>query len=295
MGDTIAISEQTRRLICKMQSNEATEYFIYNAIAKRVKDEKNRETLQRIAAEEKAHAAIWQKYSGTQARPKKGKVLWMRFVALLMGYTFAIKLMESGEDLAAGEYEKLIQEVPEAEKIMADEQRHEQELVELLDEERLQYVGAMVLGLNDALVELTGTLAGLTFAMQNTRLVALSGLITGVSATLSMASSEYLSAKNDGRNNALKSSVYTGIAYLITVALLVLPYLLFPSSAYLAALGTMILVVVFIIAFFNYYIAVAKSQPFKRRFLEMAAISLSVAVISFVIGLLVKHFLGIDI
>ena len=219
----------------------------------------------------------------------------MRFVALLMGYTFAIKLMESGEELAAGEYEKLIQEVPEAEKIMADEQRHEQELVELLDEERLEYVGAMVLGLNDALVELTGTLAGLTFAMQNTRLVALSGLITGVSATLSMASSEYLSAKNDGRNNALKSSVYTGIAYLITVALLVLPYLLFPSSAYLAALGTMILVVVFIIAFFNYYIAVAKSQPFKRRFLEMAAISLSVAVISFVIGLLVKHFLGIDI
>ena len=79
-------------------------------------------------------------------------------------------------------------------KIAQDEDRHESQLLGMLDEERLQYVGSMVLGLSDALVELTGTLAGLTFALQNNRLVALSGLITGISATLSMTSSEYLSA-----------------------------------------------------------------------------------------------------
>ena len=53
--------------------------------------------------------------------------------------------------------------------------------------------------------------------------------------------------------------------------------------------------VVLIIFVFNYYIAVAKGLEFKKRFLEMAAISLGVAVFSFVIGLLVKEFLGIDV
>ncbi|MFY9203922.1 MAG: rubrerythrin family protein, partial [Limnochordia bacterium] len=43
------------------------------------------------------------------------------------------------------------------------------------------------------------------------------------------------------------------------------------------------------------YISVAKDLPFKKRFLEMAGISLSVAVLSFLVGFLVKHLLGIDV
>ena len=105
-------------------------------------------------------------------------------------------------------------------------------------------MGSMVLGMNDALVELTGTLAGLSLAMQNTRIIALSGLITGISATLSMASSEFLSAKSEGNENALKSCIYTGIAYLITVTLLILPYLIFPPQAWIWALATMLVTVV---------------------------------------------------
>ena len=206
-----------------------------------------------------------------------------------------IKLMESSEAIAQHNYSDLIKEVPEAEIIVAEEEEHEEKLINMLNEERLQYVGSMVLGLNDALVELTGTLAGLSFALQNTRIIALSGLITGISATLSMASSEFLSAKSEGNKDALKSSFYTGIAYLITVVMLILPYLLLPPQKYMLALFTMLITVVAIIAAFNYYIAVAKDLPFKRRFLEMATISLSVAVLSFVVGLIVKNALGVDI
>jgi VIT1/CCC1 family predicted Fe2+/Mn2+ transporter len=165
----------------------------------------------------------------------------------------------------------------------------------MLDEERLQYVGSMVLGLNDALVELTGTIAGLSFAMQNTGLVALSGIITGVSATLSMAASNYLAERADNNPNALKSSVYTGVAYLITVALLVLPYLLLPNNLWMVALLCMVAVVALVILGFNYYVSVAKSVPFKRRFLEMVSISMGVAVIAFLIGLLAKALLGVNI
>ena len=51
--------------------------------------------------------------------------------------------------------------MPSAKEIVEDEDKHEQELIDLIDEERLRYVGSIVLGLNDALVELTGALAGL--------------------------------------------------------------------------------------------------------------------------------------
>ena len=91
------------------------------------------------------------------------------------------------------------------------------QLLSMLDEEALKYMGSVVLGLNDALVELTGALAGLTFAFQNTKLIALTGLITGISASLSMAASEYLSSRADGEENAGRSALYTGIAYIITV------------------------------------------------------------------------------
>ncbi len=289
------LSAQTLALLRSYQQDEINGHLIYCALAKRVKKPGCRQVLQRMAADEKKHAAVWQSYTGAPMRPNRLRVFWFGFLGLVMGYTFVLKLLEKGEYVATGQYNRLLEELPEAESIVADEQRHEDELKDMLDEERLHYVGAMVLGLNDALVELTGTLAGLTFAMANTRLVALSGIITGVSATLSMAASNYLAERADGNEKALKSSLYTGAAYLVTVVLLVLPYLLFPPHLYLAALGTMLAVVVLVILFFNYYISVAKGLPFARRFAEMAAISLGVAVISFGIGLLVKQFLGIDV
>jgi VIT1/CCC1 family predicted Fe2+/Mn2+ transporter len=203
--------------------------------------------------------------------------------------------MERGEGNAQIEYELLAKEVAESAAIRQQEEEHEHALLDMLDEERLQYVGSMVLGLNDALVELTGSLAGFALALQNTRLIALSGLIVGISATFSMASSEFLAARSEGREDALKSCSYTGIAYLITVIALIAPYLIFPAGAYIPALLCMLLVVILIIAGFTYYTSVAQDQPFKSRFLEMALISVGVAVVSFVVGILAKKFLGVDV
>ncbi len=206
-----------------------------------------------------------------------------------------MKLMERGEENAQEEYALLAKEVEESAAIRADEEEHEKALLAMLDEERLQYVGSMVLGLNDALVELTGSLAGFAFALQNTRLIALSGLIVGISATFSMASSEFLAARSEGRSDALKSCSYTGIAYLLTVIALIAPYLLVPTGAYVPALLCMLAVVILIIEGFTYYTSVAQDQPFKSRFLEMAGISVSVAVVSFIVGILAKQFLGVDL
>jgi len=289
------ISSRAMAQVMEMQQDEITDYATYKAIAEKIKNAENKKILEKIAAEEKKHYEILKKYTNRSLTPEAFKVWWRRLLATLLGFTFTIKLMENSEAIAQNNYSELIKEVPEAEKIIAQEDEHEQSLINMLDEERLQYVGSMVLGLNDALVELTGTLAGLTLALQNTRIIALSGLITGISATLSMASSEFLSAKSEGSKDALKSSFYTGIAYLVTVVMLIMPYLLFPPQKYIFALITMLITVVVIIAAFNYYIAVAKDLPFKRRFLEMAIISLSVAALSFVVGLIVKSALGVDV
>ena len=289
------VSQKAIAIIKKMQQNELTESVIYREIARFAKGDENKKKLIRLADEEKAHYEIWKVYTGIEMKPQKGKVLKYKWLARIFGFTFAIKLMEKGEENAQSEYSLLFDEVEESKHIKEQEEEHENALIEMLDEERLQYVGSMVLGMNDALVELTGSLAGFTFAMQNTRLIALSGLIMGISATFSMASSEFLAAKSEGRDDAFKSCTYTGVAYLITVALLILPYLVLDNAQYMTALFVMLGIVILIIAGFTYYISVAKGEKFKPKFLEMALISIGVAVVSFFVGILAKKFLGVEL
>ncbi len=294
MGSQKSISEETVRLLCGMQQNECDESEIYRHISGLAKDEKNRDVLRKLSSEEHRHALEWKKYTGKELKPRPFRVFFRMLIVRVFGFTFGVKQMENGEKGAQEKYEALSREVPEAKKIEAEEKSHENALIGLLDEERIRYVGSMVLGLNDALVEMTGTLAGLTLAMQNTRLTALSGLITGIAATLSMAASEYLSAKSEGRTDAGKSSAYTGITYLVAVALLILPYLLMPIKLFMAALFIMLGIVLLILVVFNYYIAVAKDMSFGKRFGQMACISLGVAALSFFAGLFMKNVMNVN-
>ena len=289
------LSKKAFEIIKKMQQSELTDSVIYAEIAKFAKGDKNKETLNRLSQEERAHYEIWKSYTNIEMKPEGFKVFKYKWLARILGFTFAVKLMEKGEENAQEEYALLAEEVKESVIIKQQEEEHEKALIEILDEERLKYVGSMVLGLNDALVELTGSLAGFTFAMQNTKIIALSGLIIGVSATFSMAASEFLSARSEGRNDAFKSCLYTGIAYLVAVALLILPYLLLPTNAYILALIFMLAIVILIITVFTYYTSVAQSKPFWSRFFEMSIISVTVAVISFGVGILAKILFGIDI
>ena len=290
----MSISTQTRDQLLAYQKSEITEYHIYSRLAKIVKSPENRRVLEQIADDERRHYGEWKKHTEQDVRPDMLKVWWYTTVSRLLGFTFGIKLMERGEEGAQENYGQLVAEVEEAAAIAAEEHDHERELIELLDEEMLRYTGSIVLGLNDALVELTGALAGLTLALQNTRLIALTGSITGIAAALSMGASEYLSTQSeDTAKSPIKASIYTGIAYIITVLVLILPYLLF-SNYYLCLVCTLA-AAIGIIAAFNYYVSVAKDEPFRRRFLEMAGLSLGVAALSFVIGLVLRVFFGIEV
>jgi VIT1/CCC1 family predicted Fe2+/Mn2+ transporter len=281
-------------LLLAAQRAEITEYHIYTRIAGSVPDARNREVLLGIAAEELRHYQVWKGYTGTDAAPDRLRVWWYCAMARLLGITFTLKLMEYVEKRAQQADPAILASIPEYAEIIRNEERHEAALIALIDEDRLKYVGSVVLGLNDALVEFTGTLAGLTFALQNTRIIAVAGLIMGVAASLSMGASEYLSQRSEeGTADPARAAVYTSLAYVITVALLILPFLVL-TTPWLALLCTL-LGAVCVILFFTFYISVAKDLPFFRRFLEMLAISLGIAAISFAIGMAIRLLLHIDI
>ncbi len=288
------MDERTRKKIKAIQKGEITDYYIYNRLASREKTPGNKDILIKIAENEMAHYNIFKTYTKEDIRPAKLQVAFYTFLAVLFGLTFALKLMERGEAIASRTYQAFKQVVPEIEGIIQEEERHEKELLNLIDEKKLNYAGSIVLGLNDALVELSGALAGFTFAIQNSHTIALMGLITGVAATFSMAASEYLSKRQEtSRKEALKSSLYTGISYVLTVVCLILPYFLIKNP--FINLGVIIGIVIITILFFNFYISIAKDLSFKRRFFEMALISLGVALLSFGIGWLVRTYLGPEI
>ncbi|MEJ5362256.1 MAG: VIT1/CCC1 transporter family protein [Spirochaetota bacterium] len=287
------LTPETILMIIKFQKSELTEYHIYNLLASHIKNHHNARILKKVAEDERKHYEFWKSYTHSDVKPDRWKIIKYYIISRLFGLTFGVKLMERGEEQAQASYKSLESIIPEVKKIIKDEHAHEKELYILLEEEHLQYVGSVVLGLNDALVELTGTLAGLSFALANTRLIALAGLITGVAAALSMAASEYLSSKAEEAKDALKSAIYTGIAYIITVLLLIIPY--FVAGHYLVALCITLTIALLIIFLFNYYIAIAKDLNFKKRFSEMAIISLGVAGISFAIGFFIKKYIGIDV
>ncbi len=275
------IDEKTRNEILNFQRNEITEHAVYKSLAQKTKGS-NAEVLKRISEDELRHYNEWKRFTQTDVKPNQLTSLKFLVISAILGLTFTTKMMENGEKHAEKAYADVVSAVPDAKRILEDEVAHEKQLLAMIDEEKIGYVGSMVLGVNDALVELTGALAGLTFTFQNSRLIGVAGLITGIAASLSMAASEYLSQKSEKGKSPLKASLYTGIVYFLTVLLLVAPYYLLDD--YFRALGVTFIVVVSVVLFFTFFLSVVKEMSFRRLFLEMLFISLGVAAVSFVIG-----------
>lgn len=290
-------SDKEKAVLLSQLRNELTESAIYERLSKMEKDSGNRGILERISADEMSHAKLIAAIVSENVKPCSFKIHWTVFCARVLGLTFVLRLMEKGEHNAGGTYRTIIDAYPQLSLIAEDEDRHEAELIGMLNDERLNNMGSIVLGLNDALVELTGALAGFTFALGSPAKIAKLGLITGFAAAMSMAASAFLSARADAQaggekssegegNGALRSALYTGIAYVVTVFLLTAPYALLPSAT--VALAVMLLVALSIIAFFNFYLSVARDVSFKRGFFVMAGISTFVALVSYGFGYLLR-------
>ncbi len=294
-----AVDDSKRERLLHLQRMEATEAEVYRRLAKMQEDPVNQSILEGIALEEERHEAVIAKMTGEEVKADRAKVTRQIVLARLFGFTFSVKMMEATEQDAAAEYRNLgLHDIAE------EEEAHEQNMIGMLDEERLRYSGSVVLGMSDALVELTGALAGLTFALQDLNLVALAGLVTGIAAAFSMGASEYLSSRTEKKaESAVKAAFFTWISYLLTVLLLVAPFLIFQADSpefhglgpHVQALMCTFAVGLLIVALFNFYLSVIEEVSFRSRFLEMTGILGMVSLISYGIGIALRGALGVDV
>jgi len=279
--------------ILEFQKSEITEHYVYNKLAK-FSGGHNAQVIKKIAKDELSHYKFFRKYTGKDVKPDRFRIFIYTLMGRVFGLTFAIKLMEKGEGNAQKAYGSVKSKIPLIKKVIRDEEKHEKALIKLIKEEKIGYISSMVLGLNDALVELTGALAGFTFALQNTKIIGAAGVITGIAASFSMAAAEYLSQKAEKTNrHPLKAAMYTGIMYLAVVIMLVSPY--FIVEAYYTAFITAVCLLLLIVIGFSFFVSVVQDKKFSSVFWEMIIIVTGIIILSFIIGLLARKFLDISI
>jgi VIT1/CCC1 family predicted Fe2+/Mn2+ transporter len=294
--DLMAIAHEQARM-------ELFAHELYQALADRAPQDMNRQTLAELATHERGHVDFWKgvaEIPESKIPRQRLKHRLLLAASRLLGIAFIIRWLERGEEQAIATYKQLLtdgvltaDQAASVERILREEELHEQTLETQLTDERKLYLGAAVLGLNDALVELTGALTGLVSSIANPKLIGFAGLVVGTSASMAMAASNFLSVDigDVSELHPPKAAAYTGITSLIVTLAMVAPF--FFVSNRLIALVITWLVAVAVIAGFSYYSSVMQSTSFKRRFGIMLALGLGVALISFGIGRALGSILGI--
>lgn len=287
--------------------DELFDHRLYRALATRERDGENRRLLENLSAHEREHFGFWLEVAG--ASPEQVPVSGVRLAATLLlsrvlGLAFTIRRLERGEHATIAKYESILERglLPEPhasrlKEIIAEEREHERRHEQSLGDERVHYLGAAVLGLNDALIELTGGLTGLVSTITDAKLIGFSGLIVGFAASLSMGASNFLSeglaAEEEHPIRPMKAALYTGTAYILVVLSLVAPFFL--TSSRRLALTITWAAAVAIIAAFSYYSSVVLGTSFRRRFAQMCSLGLGIAAITYVVGRAVSAAFGISL
>jgi len=297
--------DQLERVAQEQAREELFACGLYTALAERFPEGKSRQMLTELAAQERSHVDFWLGITDVSARrlqPSRLKHRLLVAASVVLGPAFTIRWLERGEDKAIAAYKHLLDDgalSPEHRKkvgrMLREEEEHEQLLEAGVEDERRLYLGAAVLGLNDALVELTGGLTGLASSISDPKLIGFAALVVGIAASMSMAASNFLSVEigEDSELQPRRAAAYTGIAYIVVVVGLVLPFFLLADRR--AALAISWASAVAIIAAFSYYSSVMQSTSFRRRFTVMLLLGVGVAVISFGMGRLLGSMIGIEI
>jgi VIT1/CCC1 family predicted Fe2+/Mn2+ transporter len=285
--------------------DEAFDLALYRALAARADDDESRALLGELAREERTHLGFWCRLAGVDeasVRPSRLKLWFTLAAARLLGNTFTVRFVERREEETIAHYERILAadamseaDAAELRRIIDSERSHERGLERRLPDERVRYLGAAVLGLNDALVELTGALTGLVSSISDTRLIGFTAFVVGFAASLSMAASNFLSEgmSDDPDLRPGKAATYTGVAYILVVIGLVVPFFLLAERVVALAISWVLAILV--IVAFAYYSAVLQDVSFRRRAGQMLLLGLGVAVLSFGIGRALSAWVGVEV
>jgi vacuolar iron transporter family protein len=285
--------------------DEYGDYAIYQALAKshrngrRSQRQKLAPIFQTLSDTEYRHYEFWKKYSpNTEARVSKAKLYSLIVLEKILGATFAIKFLERHEKATIKEYEAIEQYIPpedraKFEEMLRDEEEHEASLAKQVQSSFVIYMSFVVLGLADAIVEISGIHAGSLGIYSSTELTGLAGVIAGAAASMAMASAAYAQAKQGFQGRAGISAAMTGVSYFVSAILLASPYFLTKDA--ILAMSVSLVIAVIILAFTNYYNSIISGANFLRDFLELAGIMFGATVLLLLLGEVIRHALGITI
>lgn len=255
--------------------------------------------LVEMASHEERHYRFWSSLTGGCSV----RLAWLRILAalimtLIFGVTTAIKILERKENETIERYKKALPmmnspEREELERIISDEISHENMLIDSIKEERITYLGFIVLGLSDAIIEISGIHAGTLGVYENTVMAGIAGLIAGIAASMAMAAAAYAQAKQGNMGRPGTSAMYTGIAYFLTAVILAIPYFIVHEIFLAFALSIVLSVV--ILAYISTYGSVLHGRSYLREITETTVIILGVSAVLYIIGSFVAGLLGIRV
>ncbi len=276
---------------------EFEEYLVYSWLARVERNPRRREILRSLASQERGHYEFWRRREPVEpGRWVYAKAVLLVLLRLIFGITFVGKLMERGERSIVDEYSEAAasmegEERRTLEAIIEDERSHEADMLAQVDETIVKYMGALVLGLSDAIVEITGAHAGTLGTTNDTLIAGVIGLIVGVSASISMASASYLQTKHETGKSPRTAAAVTGLGYMGAVALMSLPYFL--THVIYVAFAASISVGVLLALMLTFQGSVYSESDFRREFVQTAALLLGTAMLSYLLGEVLGTALGI--
>lgn len=156
-----------------------------------------------------------------------------------------------------------------------------------------KYAPAIVLGMHDAIVSLSGLIAGLTLALADRKTIILSAIIASVAAGLSMGASCYLAEKTNNNPYAIRAGITTSAAYMGTCVFLIMPFFWFTNTY--TALVFSFLMAVAVIIICNLCIRHTHKHSFWRHTIEMLIICTAVSIVAFAVGEVAKNLININI
>jgi VIT1/CCC1 family predicted Fe2+/Mn2+ transporter len=282
------------RLYCR---DEFVDYSLYTALSLRERQEERRRVLQQMAEMERRHYAFWSRYAGG-FEPKVGRwqLALVMLLRRLLGLTFIMKFLERHERQVIEAYRRFAdslaqEERRELEEIIREEEEHERYFMGQVDEGVARYLSFVILGLADAIVEITGVHAGFLGVTASTLIAGIAGLIVGFSAAVAMAAAAYLQARQQKGASPRSSALATGSSYWGAAVAMALPYFL--THNMLAAFTASVLVAIALVAFFTFYGNVLAERPFAKEFAVSVALTLGTAFGSFLFGDLLGSTFGL--
>ncbi len=287
----------TRKELINYCEDEYTDHLVYKKLAAREKISERKEILQQLSQQEEEHYQFWKDVlNGYVPRSRR---FFLNFVVLLryfFGLTFAVKFLERHEKQVIEEYRRIQPQFDgevgaRLERMIADEEKHEDFFIGQINEGVVKYLGFIVLGLADAIIEITGVHAGFLGVTSSTTMAGVAGLIVGFAAAISMGTAAYLQAKQSTERNPLTSALITGFSYILAVVALALPYFL--THHMLAAFIISLVMAMLLTAYFTFYSAVLFERHFGKEFLESSLLTLGTAVATYLFGEFLGRIFGI--